>query len=87
MEKRREATSVSPGYAPSRVNFFGRRAKASDTTPQTAASDPSAEATSAARVSSGSAGKPYYPSNGHHRHLNFLGRSSLERNDRLLTNR
>jgi len=85
MEKRRDTHGHTPSYKPSGVNFFGRRAKPSDTVP---GREPySAGARVASTDPDAAAGKPYYPSNGHHRHLNFLGRSSLERNDKLLTNR
>ena len=67
------------GYQRSRVNYFGRRAPASHRAPTRAVASP--------RPTDSLVGKPYFPNNGHGRHLNFLGRTSTERTDRLLVNR
>ena len=89
MERRNETRGQAARYQRSEVNFFGRRAKASDTAPGNGRrpSAPAVRGESKNPSMDGSAGKPYYPSNGHHRKLNFLGRSGQERNGRLLTNR
>ena len=66
------------GYQRSSMNFFGRRAPASRPAPGQPART---------RRTDSSAGKPYFPGNGHGRYLNLLGRTSWERTDRLLVNR
>jgi hypothetical protein len=86
MEKR-EMRGQQTGYERSRVNFFGKRAKASDTAPAAVGPASKEQTSRTGSANDGSVGKPYFPSNGHHRNLNLLGRSSLGTNDRLLTNR
>lgn len=87
MEKRQDTRGRTPGYKRSGVNFFGRRAKASDTAPRGVQGEPGTQDAKTWPTAEAALGKPYYPSNGHQRHLNVLGRSSLERSNRLLTNR
>ena len=87
MDKRREMHQQTATYKPSGVNFFGARARISDTAPTTVGGKSNPQTHRPRSAADASVGKPYYPNNGHHRNLNFLGRSSIEKNDRLLTNR
>jgi len=83
MDKRRDMHQQTAGYKPSGVNFFGTRARTSDTAPTTMARKSKPQVHPARSSADTSVGKPYYPNHGHYRNLNFLGRSSIERNHRL----
>ena len=86
MEKMRQTKEYASGYQGAKANFFGRRSKLVYGTPRTEPAK-SEEPTTSAEHTDSSAGRPYFPSNGSHRHLNFLGRTSWDNKDRLLVNR
>jgi hypothetical protein len=81
---RAQKAGYAAKYQSSKTNFFGRRSKLAPSS-EKAQKPGTADATTRQTVSS--AGKPYFPSNGRHRHLNFLGRTSWASKDRLLVNR
>ena len=77
MDTRDNTPEAEGRYERSRVNFFGRRAKAPDSAPQTpgrAAQEPSTPAASTTAW----AGRPDFPRNGGYRPLSLLGRSAWE---------
>lgn len=83
MENRAQDAGYTAKYQSSKTNFFGRRSRLTCASP----TDEGRMATAATDRRTSLAGKPYFPSNGHHRHLNFLGRTSWESKDKLLVNR
>lgn len=86
MEKAEETRTYGANYRRPKVNFFGKRGKTMHAAPNSEGAKDQ-RPSPLARRSDGSAGRPYFPSNGHHRHLNFLGRTSWGRKDKLLVNR
>ena len=86
MEKTEETRTYGASYRRSKVNFFGKRGKTMPAAPNGGREKDQGPSVPA-RQSEASASKPYFPSNGHHRHLNFLGRTSWGRKDKLLVNR
>jgi len=86
MKNRAQNAGYAAKYRSSTTNFFGRRSRLMYA-PSTEKGRETKTATSATSQKASSAGKPYFPSNGRHRHLNFLGRTSWESKDRLLVNR
>ncbi len=86
MENKAQKAGYAAKYQSSRANFFGRKSRLAHA-PSTEKGQKTRTAPAATRQTAPTAGKPYYPSNGHHRHLNFLGRTSWESKDRLLINR
>jgi hypothetical protein len=77
MKNAEKARTYGAKYRKSKVNFFGKRGRTRH--------DGQMPSLPACKSDS-SVGRPYFPSNGHHRHLNFLGRTSWERKDKLLVN-
>ncbi|MBS3785146.1 MAG: hypothetical protein KGY78_11960 [Anaerolineae bacterium] len=86
MEQARQTYGYTTGFEQSKVNFFGRRGSTAAAA-RPSVGQPARQPVEPAGQTDPSAGKPYFPSNGHHRHLNFLGRTSWESRDKLLINR
>lgn len=86
MEGRQESIETRLGYCPYQMNVFGRRARLPQIGPRDGGREPQPEVRPAWPVN-GMAGQPYFPVNGRRRYVNFLGRTSWERRDRLLVNR
>ena len=86
MDNVRQPYGSPTRFSRSQVNVFGRRSRVTAAARGSEGEHPKARSEGGGKIET-SAGKSYFPSNGRHRYLNFLGRTSWESRDKLLVNR
>lgn len=86
MEKMEQTQGYSTRHPGPRANLLGRRSRLAYAPPRSQGQIPKRRPATGTETDS-PAGRPYFPSNGRDGHLNFLGRTSWDRKDRLLVNR